>query len=144
MVYVDLNMVRAGVVRHPSEWFFCGYNEIQNPPQRYTMIDYEKLMHLLQLNSYEDLKYFCKSRVNEAISEIHKLRDSKWTESIAVGSENFIEVTKNLLGIKAKGRKKTNNGKGYELREPPGPYNTNFVPENDTLRVKNTYYWRDN
>ena len=144
MVYIDLNMVRAGVVKHPSEWSFCGYNEIQNPPQRYTMIDYEKLMHLLQLNSYEELKYFCKSRVEEAISDLDKLRDSKWTESIAVGSENFIEVTKNLLGIKAKGRKKIISGKGCELREPAAPYNTNYVPENDTLRLKNTYYWEGN
>ena len=34
MVYIDLNMVRAGVVRHPALWPFNGYNEIQNPPQR--------------------------------------------------------------------------------------------------------------
>jgi hypothetical protein len=144
MIYVDLNMVRAGVVKHPSEWPFCGYNEIQNPPQRYTIIDYEKLMHLLQLRSYEDLKNFCKSRVDEAINEMGKLRDSKWTESIAVGCENFIEVTKKLLGIKAKGRKKVNSGKGYELREPPASYNSNFAHKNDTLRLKNTHYWRDN
>jgi REP element-mobilizing transposase RayT len=31
MVYIDLNMVRAGVVTHPSEWRFGGYNEIQSP-----------------------------------------------------------------------------------------------------------------
>ena len=31
MVYIDLNMVRAGIVTHPSEWPFSGYNEIQNP-----------------------------------------------------------------------------------------------------------------
>ena len=31
MTYIDLNMVRAGVVEHPSEWEFCGYHEIQNP-----------------------------------------------------------------------------------------------------------------
>jgi hypothetical protein len=24
LVYIDLNMVRAGVVRHPSEWHFGG------------------------------------------------------------------------------------------------------------------------
>ena len=29
MIYIDLNMVRAGVVDHPSEYEFCGYNEIQ-------------------------------------------------------------------------------------------------------------------
>ena len=141
MIYVDLNMVRAGVVQHPSEWSFCGYNEIQNPPERYTLIDYVRLMNLLQLNSHEEMKYFCKSRVDEAISELDKSRDSKWTESIAVGSEKFIEVTKNILGIKAKGRKKIENGPGYELREPPSPYNSNFMSENDALRPQNTYYW---
>jgi REP element-mobilizing transposase RayT len=40
MIYIDLNMVRAGVVNHPSEWPFSGYNEIQNPRQRYSLIDY--------------------------------------------------------------------------------------------------------
>jgi REP element-mobilizing transposase RayT len=28
LVYIDLNMVRAGVVKHPVGWAFCGYNEI--------------------------------------------------------------------------------------------------------------------
>ena len=31
MVYIDLNMVRAGAVNHPSEWNFGGYNEIHKP-----------------------------------------------------------------------------------------------------------------
>jgi putative transposase len=31
IVYIDLNMVRAGVVKHPSEWPYSGYNEIQQP-----------------------------------------------------------------------------------------------------------------
>ena len=30
-VYVDLNMVRARVVRHPCDWTHSGYREIQNP-----------------------------------------------------------------------------------------------------------------
>ncbi len=33
LVYIDLNMVRAGVVEHPSEWRFGGYYEIHNPKQ---------------------------------------------------------------------------------------------------------------
>ena len=32
IVYMDLNMVRAGVVKHPSEWPHGGYGEIQNAP----------------------------------------------------------------------------------------------------------------
>jgi putative transposase len=31
LVYIDLNMVRAWVVEHPSEWAFNGYSEIQAP-----------------------------------------------------------------------------------------------------------------
>ena len=34
-----VNMVRAGVVSHPSQWTFGGYREIQNPPNRYRFID---------------------------------------------------------------------------------------------------------
>ena len=41
LVYMDMNMVRVGVVNHPSEWTFTGYNEIQAPRERYGLIDYE-------------------------------------------------------------------------------------------------------
>jgi len=37
LVYIDLNMVRAGVVKHPAEWPFSGYDEIQNQ-RRYSFI----------------------------------------------------------------------------------------------------------
>jgi len=44
MVYMDLNMVRAGVVCHPSEWPFSGYNEIQRPRKRYALVDWTMLV----------------------------------------------------------------------------------------------------
>jgi putative transposase len=31
LVFIDLNMVRAEVASHPSEWNFSGYNEILLP-----------------------------------------------------------------------------------------------------------------
>ena len=51
MVYIDLNMVRAGVVSHPSEWDVCGYREIQRPPQRYAEIDRLALCDLLSIHN---------------------------------------------------------------------------------------------
>lgn len=36
MVYIDLNMVRAGVVDRPREWPFGGYAEIRSPCLRYS------------------------------------------------------------------------------------------------------------
>jgi len=38
ITYIDLNMVRAGVVEHPTQWEFCGYNEIQNPEKEALLI----------------------------------------------------------------------------------------------------------
>ena len=39
LVYIDLNMVRAKVIDHPSEWLSSGYSEIQEPRKRYALID---------------------------------------------------------------------------------------------------------
>jgi len=39
IVYMGLNMVRAGVVSHPSEWGFGGYGEIRAPRERYSRIN---------------------------------------------------------------------------------------------------------
>ncbi len=47
IVYIDLNMVRAGVVRHPSACVISGYNEIQTPPKRYSIINRQALNNLL-------------------------------------------------------------------------------------------------
>ena len=34
VVYMELNMVCAGVATHSQAWEHSGYNEIQNPPKR--------------------------------------------------------------------------------------------------------------
>ena len=33
--YIGLNMVRAGVVRHPAEWAWCGYHELVGKRRRF-------------------------------------------------------------------------------------------------------------
>jgi REP element-mobilizing transposase RayT len=141
MVYIDLNMVRTGVVKHPAEWPFCGYNEIQNPRQRYSLIDYQRLIPLLQMKDMGELQESCRKRVGEDLAARNQSRESKWTESIAVGSREFIESTIKKLGIKAKGRKMSGGEKSYELRESSIPYGSNLTPENSLLRLQNTYNW---
>jgi len=39
LVYIDLNMVGAGVVKPPSEYTLSGFNEIQRLQKRYTVLD---------------------------------------------------------------------------------------------------------
>ena len=136
-------MVRAGVVKHPAEWPFCGYTEIQDPRQRYSLIDYHRLIPLLQMKDLGELQESCRNRVEGNLATRNQSRDRKWTESIAVGSKPFIEATKKRLGIKAKGRKILGSKKSYELREPGVSYGGDFTPENGLLGLQNSYYWDD-
>jgi putative transposase len=53
-------MVRAGVVKHPAEWPFCGYNEIQRPKERYALIDYNGLKDIFSCREISDVRLrFC-------------------------------------------------------------------------------------
>jgi putative transposase len=56
IAYIDLNMVRAGVVQHPSEWPCSGYNEIQAPKRKNVLINYERLRELLGFDTYDKMK----------------------------------------------------------------------------------------
>jgi REP element-mobilizing transposase RayT len=57
LVYMDLNMARAGVVKHPSERPFSGYHEVQNPPDRRSRIDRKGLMELCGIADEAQLKH---------------------------------------------------------------------------------------
>jgi len=115
MVYIDTNMVRAGVVNNPWMWPFCGYNEIQEPRRKNVLIDYERLQGLPGASSYEQVRSSHKGWVEEYLADGVKNRQDEWTGSIAVGSRSFVENVKALLGFQAKGRDVIEGGEGYQL-----------------------------
>jgi putative transposase len=51
LLYLDLNMVRAQVVFHPSEWAFGGYQELCGTRKRYRCLDQEKLREFITISS---------------------------------------------------------------------------------------------
>jgi hypothetical protein len=81
------------------------------------------------------------SFVEEALENQDRERESRWTESIAVGCEAFVRDTKERLGIKAMGRQVIGDNESYELRESEVSYEANFDPENGGLREENAFYW---
>lgn len=141
LVYVDLNMVRTGVVSHPSEWSWSGYNEIQNQKQRYAIINYKRLSNLLGLVSVEKLKELHKKWLAESLKADRHKRERKWSRDVAVGSEHYIEHIKKELGMKVVHRKMYQDCNGFELREDQIPYNADFAPQNDRLSLNNSYFW---
>lgn len=141
LVYIDLNMVRAGVVNHPSEWPFCGYNEIQKPKKKKVLINYQELMSLLGFDSYDKVINYHKKWVDDYLRNGNNIRDGKWTESIAVGSKTFTERVKELMGVLAIGRKSTGVGESYQLREPDVPYAAHFGAKKSNIEHENMYIW---
>ena len=85
-MYIDLNMVRAGVAKHPAEWEMNGYNEIQKPPQRYGVIDRLSLMKLCGFTDSGQFAEQYRRWVEEALIEGQNHRETCWTQSILRGS----------------------------------------------------------
>lgn len=141
--YIDLNMVRAGVVDHPSQWPCSGYNEIQKPRKKNILIDYEKFMKLLGTDNYEQARQDHQGWAAGLLGNEHR-QDDKWTRSIAVGSKDFVEKFKSTLGILAKGRELIKTGAGYQLREPAKSYIHHLGAEKDDIGPENTYFWNIN
>jgi REP-associated tyrosine transposase len=55
MVYIELNMVRAGVVGHPEQWPWCSYQEWMGQRRRYVLTDQPACLGIL---GDPDLKSF--------------------------------------------------------------------------------------
>jgi putative transposase len=142
LVYIDLNMVRAGVVSHPSEWPYSGYREIQSPRRKCAIIAYEKLAEKAGFQSYEGFRKADEEWVNGTLPDSKNSRQSEWTESIAVGSETFTRWIQEKLGIRAKGRTIIENTTDvYQLRELEATYIDDFDPKKTHIGAQNTYYW---
>ena len=123
-------------LKHPAEWEYSGYNEIQLPRKRYALIDHKALNALLGFRFQADLAEAHRRWVDESVRKMRSSREAKWTESIAVGNKEFIESTK------AKWRKMVGQGGVFELRESSFAYNRNLGPENGVLSPKNAYLWK--
>jgi len=75
-------------------------------------------MGLLGIESIGSLRELRKKWVDEALVRGEMGREGKWTESIAVGSGDFVETIRTKLGLRAKGRRVCRMANDYILREP--------------------------
>jgi putative transposase len=89
LVYMDLNMVRAGVVDHPRDWPWSGHAELMGIRKRYRMLDLPRLLRHLGAASPESFRVNHGCAIDEALGRRELNRAPIWTESLAVGSEEF-------------------------------------------------------
>jgi len=141
MIYIDLNMVRAGVVKHPYEWKTSGFIEIMHPPERYTLIDQIRLQNILGFSDSDTMRHTYSQLLDQTLQNNSLQRQVAWTESVAIGSEDFISETKRTLASNAIGRDVHERDGVVELREPYVSYSAHFNPKKHVLSPKNTYPW---
>jgi len=105
------------------------------------------LLHMIALSElagfkrYEEFQAAHKQWVEAAITNGKNVRGGKWTQSIAVGSQDYIENIKDILGIHAKGRKVVGRTKIFQLRESLEPYNAGSCIKKNDIGPQNLYFW---
>ncbi|MGA7644322.1 MAG: hypothetical protein WBW56_19145, partial [Syntrophobacteraceae bacterium] len=86
------------------------------------------------------LRRLHKTWVEEALGRAEQAWEGKWTESIAVGSRNFVEIVKGEIGINAKGRRISGTDEKSGLRQPQASYSNDFDGNNGLLSRKNACF----
>jgi REP element-mobilizing transposase RayT len=142
LIYIDLNMIRAGVVNHPREWDHGGWHEIIDPPRRYRIIARDRLRQLLDADEKtltERYEHWTDDYIQQGTKQ-----EQAWTEALAAGSAEFVEDIKTKLGVKAKYRRVNKNATGadYVLQETTAPYTANFDGKKAILKAKNKLLWK--
>jgi hypothetical protein len=130
-------MVRAGVVNHPIRWKHGGYREIQDPPERYALLNLQELTALCGLEKVGDFQKAHRQWIEHALENGRAPRDERWSEAIAVGSLAFVENVKSELGSEAMHRDVEHIDRMYVLREQSEAYNGNLPSETEPLRLAN-------
>ncbi len=129
MVYIDLNMVRAGAVSYPEEWHWCGYYEIQKPPQRYAVLDTQALLELFGVKHFKQYQQIHKNWIVNALKAEDNQRIPAWSHSLAVGNQAYVAKVKSTLGIAGKYKTVADEDGTHILKEPHTPYTVHFRRE---------------
>ena len=129
LVYIDLNMVRAGVVGHPEDWPFCGFQEIVGRRTRKCLIEKKLLMELTGVSDAARMRTVYQGWIDSALKSTDRSRKPMWTESVAVGREAFIDKIRTDLGLKVLYKEKSADSAGFILREPSWEYGIFQVPQ---------------
>jgi len=124
-------MVRAGVVKHPDEWKWCGHDEIMGHRSRYTILSIERLLESLAMPSVHALRDSYELGIEETIERGELDRESAWTEALAVGDRDFVE------GVAKETRHRSQfgyiplsgNGDGWSVREGGVAYSSVSPPK---------------
>ncbi len=137
MWYIDRNMVRAGVVRHPSEWSWCGFQEIAGLRRRYRALDLAELVRMGgMIDSRALVQWYC-VELDARLQTVSQVREALWTESIAVGSKEFVHRIAGLAKSRKRLEIREGPDSGWHVCDPgPNRVSTDCALEDHALKVR--------
>lgn len=124
LIYIDLNMYRTGIINHPQEWLTCGYHELIGQKKRYRIINIKELISLSGCSSHADFIVLYKSMITNALKNEEMDRIDYWSNSIAVGSREYIRRIKDNLKERGKLKNIDDHAELSVLKEPETMYET--------------------
>ncbi len=124
MAYIDLNMVRAGVVEDPAQWEWTGYHELQGLVRRFGVVDRVACAQALGLRDVSELAAYHREWIGQGLRQARNERQAQWTESLAVGHREFVTGVQAGLGITGRYRTIEAWDDGWVVREPAATYAT--------------------
>jgi len=123
LAYIDLNPVRAGIASLPKEYEYSAYHEIRNAKSKHQYIAHQALVKLSGIGSMESLISEIDKTIHLKLKKNLNQKESFWSDSLAVGDENFLAKFIDHLGTKSKFKDidKINTGQSI-VKEKPQDY----------------------
>jgi putative transposase len=129
LCYIELNMVRCGVVPHPQEWEWVGFHEITGQRQRYRLVALDQLCWRLGTDDVADVRKNLAASLAERIERDELKRQAKWTESLAVGSAKYVKKIQPMILSRRETNIVETEKAHWVLRESPIPYSAKTAPK---------------
>src|ERR1051326_2194170 len=109
------NMARAGVVKHPSQWPWCGYGEWTGLRGRYRVVNQKECLELCGAADVSAFWVHYEHLIQERLAR-DLAREPQWTESIAVGSRGFVEEIALTISCRQQLERAPGEGSAWVLR----------------------------
>lgn len=132
LLYIDLNIVRAGAVPHPGNWVDSSYHELLRNSRKFRTTHLDALLDLLGMATVEQLMQVRNEALHQAIARKDLKRDPKWTESVAVGTNRYVEGVRAHFSAKALERHCADVNGSWVLSEPSPHHEAVSRPYLDT------------
>ncbi|HBA84506.1 MAG TPA: transposase [Verrucomicrobia bacterium] len=136
MRYIDLNMVRAGVVKHPRDWDWTGWGELMGERKRNRLVDMDLVLDLFAEKEVSSFRSWYAQCIDEALQQGPLVREPDWSHAVAVGSAAYVvEIEQALLRDYTRKRleKSTTEYGAMVLREAESAYGSEKRHENGAI-----------